>query len=462
VRASANSSQKRLVIAGTSSGAGKTTITVALIAALRARGMAVQPFKVGPDYIDPSHHAAAAGRASRNLDSFFLTKPRLMECFQRATRDADVAIVEGVMGLYDGRGVTDGEGSTAEVAQWLDAPVILVVDGAKMARSAAAVVLGFQQLDPRVRIAGVVVNNVGSVRHAEMLRAAIESATGIPVVGALPRDPAIAMPERHLGLVLARELPPTDAWAGLAENYLAVDRLLAIADGAPALPEARVELFPAEPAPPRARIAIARDAAFAFYYEDTLDLLTAHGAELIPFSPLVDDRVPDAGAIYIGGGYPELHAGKLATNTSMIASIRRAVANGVPIYAECGGLMYLAEALVAPDGARHTMCGVIPGVSTMRPRPRLAYVEVEATRNALFLKEGVRLRGHEFHYSSLAESPANNAAYRVISPEEGVDGYASRNILASYVHLHFGVDPRLTPDFVALAAASPARRVTRP
>lgn len=427
-------------------------MTVALISALRARGLIVQPFKVGPDYIDPSHHSAAAGRASRNLDSYFLTRSRLTECFQRASRGADIAIIEGVMGLYDGRGVTDGEGSTAEVAGWLEAPVILVVDGAKMARSAAAVVLGFQQLDRRVNLAGVIVNNVGSVRHAEMLTTAIESVTGVPVVGAVPRDPAITVPERHLGLLMARELPQLDTWAELGEGYLDIGRLLAIAAEAPDLPQARAELFPAAPVARRARIAIARDDAFAFYYDDNLDLLAAYGAELVPFSPLADDRVPDAGAIYLGGGYPELHAGKLATNSAMFASLRSAAARGVPIYAECGGLMYLAESLIAPDGARHTMCGILPGVSTMQPRPKLAYVEVEALQDSLFLRKGVRLRGHEFHYSSLPRLDEDSAAYRMFTPEQRLEGFAVGSVFASYVHLHFGVDPGLAPAFIEMAA----------
>lgn len=446
----------RLVIAGTHSGVGKTTVVCAVLAALQARGLRVQPYKAGPDYIDPSHHTAAAGRASRNLDSYFLTATRLRECFARSAADADLAVIEGVMGLYDGRGISDGEGSTAEVAGWLGAPVVLVIDAAAMARSAAALVLGYQQFDPSVRLAGVIVNRVGSARHAVMVKTAVERATGVPVLGCVPRTAEISLPERHLGLVLAGEQAPLPlaALAALAEEHIDVDGLLTLAGNVAPVASDPLELFPVTRRPTIARIAVAQDAAFAFYYQDNLDLLTAHGAELVPFSPLADAALPaETGAVYIGGGYPELHARALAANTAMLNSLRSMAARGVPIYAECGGLMYLAEGIVTAEGERFAMAGLIPGWSTMqRTRFRLGYVEVEPLRDALFLRPGMRLRGHEFHYSDHPAPDAACAAYAVHEPTERLEGFVNGSVLASYVHLHFGVDPGLAPAFVRLAA----------
>ena len=452
----------RLVIAGTASGVGKTTVTIALMAALRARGLIVQPFKVGPDYIDPSYHSAVAGRPARNLDSYFLPRERLLECLNRAVAGAEIAVIEGVMGLYDGRTSERDEGSTAEVARWLDAPVVLVVDVSAMARSAAALVRGFRDFDPTLRWAGIVLNRVGSPRHAEMVRAAIEHETGLPVLGSLPRQPEFTLPERHLGLVLASEQPLSPAWATFGEHHLDLPRILQIATAAPPLPSPEPHLFPPRPVPPRAAIAIAQDAAFAFYYQDTLDLLQAHGAELVPFSPLADPALPpDASAIYLGGGYPELHAEHLAANDTLRQAIRAAHAAGLPIYAECGGLMYLAEALEDSNGVRHPMVGLVPGVSRLQARPVLAYVEVTAVRPLLFAQPGEVLRGHEFHYSTLPPPLPDQAAYRVLRPAPRWEGFARPALLASYVHLHFGVNPALAPRLVEAAAQAHQHRTRR-
>jgi cobyrinic acid a,c-diamide synthase len=440
-----------VVVAGTASGVGKTTVTAGLLAALRRRGMRVQPFKAGPDYIDPSYHTRAAGTACRNLDSWMLPPPAMQELFFRAAEGADVAVVEGVMGLYDGRSGEDEAGSTAQVAKLLGLPVVLVVDAAAMARSAAAIVLGFQRFDPALTFAGVVLNNVGSPRHADMCRAPIESATGLPVVGALPRRADLTLPERHLGLIPAVEGPAADSYfdelAMHVEQHIDLDALLRRA--APLAPCAASGLFPDAPVPATARIAVAMDRAFSFYYQDSLDLLTAWGAEIVPFSPLSNGGLPDGiGGVYIGGGFPELYAADLAANHAMRASLRRAADRGLPLYGECGGLMYLGESIEDFDGVRHEMAGVVPLRSRMRAgRLTLGYRTVRARRDTMLLRAGETVRGHEFHWSELTDAALEPAAYDL--EETGrPEGYAAGSVLASYVHLHLGSDPRLTPRFV--------------
>src|SRR4051812_3856778 len=326
-----------LVVAGLASGVGKTTVTLGLIGALKRRGLSVHPFKVGPDYIDPSQHAQVAGRPSRNLDSWQVSESGLRELFARAAASADVALVEGVMGLFDGRTGAGEVGSTAQVAKLLDLPVLLVVDAAKAGRSVAAAALGARTIDPDIRIVGVVLNNVASERHAEIGREAIESLAGLPVLGWLPRDPELRQEERYLGLVPGAERMLSPALVERAttrvEAQIDLDRLLRLATVSPPA-ESSGTLFPPEPIPARARIAVAQDEAFSFYYQDSLDLLAAWGAELVPFSPLRDERLPDdVGGVYLGGGFPELFAIELAVNASMLGSLRNAALRGLPIYA---------------------------------------------------------------------------------------------------------------------------------
>jgi cobyrinic acid a,c-diamide synthase len=455
-----------LVVGGVASGVGKTTLTLGLIGALRRRGLAVQPFKVGPDYIDPSHHTQAAGRTSRNLDSWLLPEPALRELFARAARVADAAIVEGVMGLFDGRSGEGETGSTAQVAKLLGLPVVLVVDAGKAARSVAATVLGFQSLDPDLRMVGVVLNNVSGERHAELGREAVEELARVSVLGWLPRDAELRQEERNLGLVPAAERRVPERLLGRAaaqvERHLDLDRLCRLAQIEPPAAGSSA-LFPAEALPVRARIAVARDEAFSFYYQDNLDLLTAYGAELAPFSPLRDPALPgDVGGVYLGGGFPELFATELAANAPMLASMRAAAVRGLPIYAECGGLMYLQERLVDPDDRPHVMAGLLPGASALtKQRLTLGYREVRARQASALLPAGRLVRGHEFHWSVADPPPPGLAAYDIVGEPGRVEGFAVGSVLASYVHLHFGSEPALARRFVE-ACSAPRREAASP
>ncbi len=446
----------RLVLAAPQSGSGKTTVAAALMRLLRERGLRVAPFKAGPDYIDPGHHRAAAGRPSRNLDGWMLPHDTVRALFRRATtgeRAADVAVVEGMMGLFDGRTGGGEEGSTAELAKLLRAPVVLVLDGGAMARTAAAIVQGIHNFDPDLPLAGVILNRMGGERHYEMCREAIQP-LGVPVLGWLPMDPALAVPERHLGLLLAGEY--TMDFSRLAEQAaktLDVDGLLAIARTARPLPDAH------DPLPPpvsqrRAVIGVARDAAFDFYYEDNLDLLRDLGAELRFFSPLDDPAPPEgAGALYLGGGYPELHAERLFVNLPMRRAIRAFADSGRPVYAECGGLMYLSEMLIDQAGTRHRMVGLVPATSAMRTRVTLGYREAEALVDSPIAAAGDVVRGHEFHYSVLESGP-DPSAYRRLGGTE-TEGFVTgprANVLASYIHVHFAANATVAERFVARAA----------
>jgi cobyrinic acid a,c-diamide synthase len=448
----------RLILTAPGTGQGKTTVAAAVMALLAERGLRVAPFKVGPDYLDPTHHRAAAGRASRNLDSWLLPPDVLLALFRRAATGAnaaDVAVVEGMMGLFDGRSAASDEGSTAAVAKLLGTPVVLVLDVWTMGRGAAAVVHGMATFDPDLTLAGVVLNRAAARSHVELCRDAIAATTGVPVLGWLPADEGLAVPERHLGLTAAGERAMDLArLRDAARETLDVDALLRIARSAPPLP-AGPDPLPAPAAGVRAVIAVARDAAFDFYYEDNLDLLRAAGAELRFFSPLADARIPaDADTLYLGGGYPELHAAALAANAEMRADVSRFAASGRPVYAECGGLMYLCDALVDEAGARHPMAGVLPGESRMRGLT-IGYREVVALRDTPIARAGWTVRGHEFHHSVLAGGSPSPAYRRKDGTEtEGVVGGKMGNVLGSYVHVHFGADARMAERFVARAAAA--------
>jgi cobyrinic acid a,c-diamide synthase len=434
-----------IVVAGTSSGVGKTTVTLGLIAALRRRGLTVQPFKVGPDFIDPLHHSRTAGRPSRNLDGWMLDQQTNRQLFARHTTDADAAVIEGVMGVFDGSTGGSEAGSTAEMAKWLDTPCLLVIDAGAMARSAAALIHGYATYDPQLRLAGAVLNNVGGQAHADMIRDAVAGQT--PILGAIPRTPGLTMPERHLGLHLPEETPlDLEALAELVEQHLDLDALLAQST------VERIAAEPTSPAPPvRARIGIARDEAFCFYYQDNLDLLQQAGAELVEFSPLRDPLPDNLNGLYLGGGYPELHAAQLSANTPTRDAIREFAESGQPIYAECGGLMYLAEELHL-DGERHPLCGVLP-FSTRMPAPlKLAYTEITTT-GGLF-GTGHTARGHLYHHSEIIGEPSLPQTYelRTTRGETATEGYSNGNVLASYIHLHFASHPALAERLVTASA----------
>ncbi len=454
----------RLIIAAPMSGSGKTTITAGLIAAFAARGLHVAPFKCGPDYIDPSYHALAAGRPCANLDAWMLPPDAMPGVLARRAHGADLALIEGVMGLFDGYAGDDDAGSTAHVARLTDTPVLLVLDVRAMARTAAALVAGLRDFDRRVRVGGVILNQVGSPRHAAIVKQAIEDATGLPVLGSLLRDQAITLPERHLGLIPTAEPGRWQVWlVDVAEHIAAtvdLDRVLALARSASPLPNATtlpgLTLAALGPSPV---IAVAADEAFSFRYEENLDLLRAAGATIARFSPLCDATLPrGTQAVYLCGGFPELYAERLSANQSMLATLRAAAAAGLPIYAECGGLMYLTEAVVDAAGTAFPMVGALPGRSVMTPRLTLGYRTVQALDESWLWRAGEMVRGHEFHYSTCAGIPETMPRLYAIQPdtlcsEPRVEGVHAGNVLASYVHLHFLAMPELATRFVAAARA---------
>lgn len=450
---------KGIVIAGTNSGAGKTTISLGLMAALRRRGLTVAPFKVGPDFIDPGHHAQVTGRASRNLDGWMLSRAYNQTCFHRHAMDADVAVVEGVMGLYDGFSGSSEAGSTAQMAKWLGLPVLLVVNAASMARSAAALVQGFTRFDSDLSFAGVVFNNLGSSGHLDYLESAMDAYLDIPLIGGIVRDDQLRMPERHLGLITAEDQPITeDHMAFLAdrmESSLNLDLLL---DCLPGIPQRdSVPSFGGRTvAADIVKLGVARDQAFCFYYPDNLDGLAAAGAELVPFSPLTDKTLPEGlDGIYFGGGYPELHAAKLSANESMRDAIVRCSRAGMPIYAECGGFMYLCRELKDRDSNVYPMCGCFPYRSEMQAKLRtLGYREVCLKEDTFLGSKGSMIRGHEFHYSEIAtgmEEKNIEQVYKVNARKAWAvksPGYRIGHTLGSYVHLHFGSHPECAAHFV--------------
>ncbi|SFJ22209.1 cobyrinate a,c-diamide synthase [Thermoflavimicrobium dichotomicum] len=442
----------RFVIAGTGSGVGKTTCTLGLMAAFRKRGLSVQGFKAGPDYIDPSYHTAVTGRPSRNLDTWMCQPERMKEIFLRGSDGADLSIIEGVMGLYDGKSPLSDQGSTAEIAILLNSPIILVVNIQSMARSAAAIVKGYQSLNPNVQIAGVIVNRAGSEGHVRLVQAAIEQECGVPVLGWLGRESDIDIPERHLGLVPAIERgeldPLFEKLAALMEERVDLARLFSIAQAAPVLSEPMDRLFvPKEKTKEPVVLAVARDAAFNFYYPENLELLEHAGAKLQFFSPLSGESVPEeADGLLIGGGFPEEFARQLTAQEEVKQSIARRIREGLPTFAECGGYMYLCRELIDRHGQAYPMVGVIPATVKMQNRlAALGYREVLAATDNILLRQGESARGHEFHYSTLTmENDDYPSAYQ-ITGRRGVqkEGYAKGNLLAGYTHLYFPSNPAM-------------------
>ncbi|AGT32118.1 cobyrinic acid a,c-diamide synthase [Geobacillus genomosp. 3] len=445
---------RRLVIAAPGSGAGKTTVTLGLMAALRQRGLTVQGLKCGPDYIDPTYHTAVTGRPARNLDSWMAGRANVRQMLANGCQGADIAIIEGVMGLFDGKQPLSNEGSTADIAVLTESPVLLVIDAAGMARSAAAIVRGFQTFHPDVRIAGVFANRVGSEGHFRLIQAAIEQMCGIPTVGYLPKDEALALPERHLGLVPSVERGELDDFfAALGEKVAETvdwEALLRIAESAPPLAAPAPLVQPSRTYP--VRIAVAKDAAFHFYYPENLEMLAAYGAELVYFSPLAGEPLPEgADGLYIGGGFPEEFAAELARQTAVKQSIRTAVEAGLPTLAECGGFMFLTEQLVTTSGAAYDMVGVIPGrVVMQRTLAALGYREVYGRDGNFLLPKGEVARGHEFHYSVYEPRGEMPFAYDT-SGRKGTkpDGCLVHRLVAGYVHFHFASAPAMAERWLA-------------
>ncbi|MCW2959109.1 MAG: cobyrinate a,c-diamide synthase [Solirubrobacterales bacterium] len=450
----------RIVVAGTSSGAGKTTVACGLIGALRARGLTVQGFKVGPDYIDPSHHALASGRPGRNLDAFLSGPELIAPLVRHGSRGADIAVIEGVMGLFDGASGRGELASTAHVAKLLDAPVVLVLDAAAMARSAAAMVHGFRTFDRDVQVAGVIFNKVGSDIHEQLLREAVEG-SGLPVLGALRRDERVTTPERHLGLVPVAEREGSareslDALAEAMSRYVDLDAVTRLAQRAPDVPGAVWSPTASEPVPAGTRIAIARGAAFSFHYEENLELLEGAGAELVGFDPLIDETLPDdVGALVLAGGFPEVFGEQLAANAPLRAQVAAFAASGRPVLAECGGLLYLCTQL---DG--HQMCGALPARACMSGRLTLGYREAVAATATPWLAKGQTVRGHEFHYSTVeALDPEARRAWQLSTRTfERAEGIVSGGVQAGYLHVHWAAHPGIAQAFARAAAPATVLR----
>lgn len=463
------------MIAAVSSGCGKTALTMGIIGALRRKGFSVQPYKVGPDYIDPAFHSRAASRPCRNLDSWMTGASGVRESFNRGLQGADIAVIEGVMGLFDGRGGSVMDGSSAEISALLQVPVILLIDVARMSGSAAAIVAGFAGLHSDVKIAGVILNRVGSERHRHFVTRSIEENTALKVIGSIPRLAQLEMPHRHLGLVPAGEQPEIDgaleAAADAVDEYVDLDKLIELAGRAG-------DSFPGGQGGPRTtgriKIAVAHDDAFNFYYHENLERLEEAGAELVYFSPLADSAVPrGVSGLILGGGFPEMFAERLSFNFEMIESIAEAVDSGMPTLAECGGLIYLCRSLTDQLGDVYRMAGIIPADARMGSGRRiLGYREVEAATETPFLPGGTRIRAHEFHCSDVVPAGVSQfqPAYRVMGDNVKVDddsstvaddsatvgddsaiteGFAGPSLLASYIHLHFGASPQLATRFVA-------------
>ncbi|RMH08825.1 MAG: cobyrinate a,c-diamide synthase [Nitrospirae bacterium] len=452
-----------LLIAGTHSGVGKTTVALALMAAFTARGRTVQPFKVGPDFIDPGHHRAACGRDSRNLDGWMLSSQHNQHIFFRASLDADLSIIEGVMGLFDGSAATGQQGSTAEQAKLLKAPVILVIDGQALARSAAALVHGYATFDPDLTIAGVVCNRVKSPGHFQLLKEAIETEAKVPVVGYVRPHDRFAIPERHLGLHMALEGRSPDFYTALGEwisDTLDLAKLEKIASSCASFPlteNERTDKGGQSPVPHRVRVGVAYDRAFCFYYPDNFEALATEGAEIVTFSPLTDQALPEVDLVYIGGGYPELYAETLAANTRMREAIRAFAACGGIVYAECGGLMYLTQGIRDHNGQTHEMVGLFPAeVVISQDKLTLGYRQVEIVQSCAIGEAGLVGRGHEFHVSTLeAKGPLAFSCrlWDAQGREVGYDGLMAHNVIALYTHLHFASQPAIPRALVQRAHA---------
>ena len=447
---------KSLIIASPHSGSGKTTVSIGIMSALKKRGLKIQPFKVGPDFIDPGYHATVCGIPSINLDGWMLDKGYNIKTFLNHSSNKDISIVEGVMGLYDGCDGKNEAGSTAQIAKWLNSPVVMVIDARSMARSAGALVYGFEGFDEKVTIAGVILNQVGSAKHYNCLKDAIEEKCRAKVLGYLPKETSIEIPARHLGLITAKEnileKEFINAITNLMESYIDVDQLLKMA-----LPidNKNFSFDQDKNGSPRfVRVGVACDEAFCFYYQDNLDILQQMGAEIIYFSPLRDSSLPEKlDAIYLGGGFPELFARELEANQMLRKEIKVFAENGGIIYAECGGLMYLGKEIKDCDNNCNKMVEVFPFTTSMGKRLKeLGYYTVEALKDTILSKKGEIIKGHQFRYSNIDGTYSYlDKAYRIrrgTSNEVSSEGFSAKNVLASYVHLHFGSNMNIPRHFI--------------
>lgn len=483
----------RIVIAGTQSGVGKTSLTLAIVTALRKRGLKVQTFKVGPDFLDPTYLALASGRPCYNLDGWMAGRDYVSRLFARASQGADISVIEGVMGLFDGADPAGSEGSTAEIARWLNAPIILVAEVHGMARSLAALAKGYAVLEKDLNMAGVIANRCGSERHASMLAISLAAESLPPLVGGVPQGALPSLPSRHLGLVTADSgnLSPSilDELAAAFERHASLDDIIGIARNAPpinikaassdaaSLPSfqkrGRGRFLHTDENPPASpftkggqtkleidkgiSIGVARDAAFHFYYQDLFDELEMRGCTVHYFSPLADSTLPaNLDALYFGGGYPEEHGELLSANKAMLAAIRAFASSGRPVYGECGGLMYLCRRLEKQNVTAHSMVGLIPASTRMLDRLKsLGYVEVTLKADSLWGAEGAILRGHEFHYSELISNPTEDPAWKAVysmkrrrTDDAAKEGFQRGRVLASYAHLHLASQPEALKYFI--------------
>jgi cobyrinic acid a,c-diamide synthase len=475
-----------IAIAGERSGVGKTTVTLAILAALKRRKQTVQSFKVGPDYIDPMFHSYVTGRACRNLDPILTSDTYVQQCFDRHRQTADCALIEGVMGLFDGASGTTDAGSTAQVAKLLNVPVVLIVNCSSTSRSIAAIAHGYRTFDPQVQIAGLILNQVGSDRHLELLTAALLP-LHLPIFGVLRRRDDLKIPDRHLGLIPAGELTDLndtlDRLANVGENCFDWERLLPLLSSKPVFTLSQSVALTLTPSPvlsrfhgretrperatfqgegwggvkisatpAKIRIAVARDAAFNFYYADNLDLLAAAGAELVEWSPLVDSQLPpDIHGLYFGGGFPEVFAETLAANLSARKSVAAAITGGMPTYAECGGLMYLCDRIIDFNERSYPMVGIFTTTAVMGKKLTLGYRQLTALQDSLLFDLGDRVWGHEFHRSTLTDSSPQPLytlegyeSKSIFAPE----GWFQQQVQAAYTHLHFGTKPDLPARFI--------------
>jgi len=434
--------QRRIVIAGTESGVGKTTVTIGLMSAFSQNGYIVQGFKCGPDYIDPTYHTAVTNRPSRNLDSWMLKEHVLKEILWNGSKGADLSIIEGVMGFYDGYNAHSNKGSTAELSMITQSPVLLVINGEGLARSAAAIIKGFQVFEKEVNIVGVIVNRVGSKGHYQLLKEAIESECQIPVVGYMKCHDNLKIPERHLGLIPSIQRGELNSFFEKLGQVIAetvnLEKIYELSE-APSIELPSHSIFQ-QKSSPKVKIAIAKDEAFHFYYPENLELLKLNGAELIYFSPLNGETIPnDVCGLYIGGGFPEEFSEQLAKNEDVKVSIKSAILKGIPTLAECGGFMYLTKSIQTTDGNEHKMVGVIPGkVKMHNSLMTIGYREIEGEIGNFLLPKGWKARGHEYHYSTFETEDKIKYAYRTKGyQKEENEGYLNGNLIAGYTHIHF-------------------------